>query len=63
MPYRYNGHMYTRGSFDKAPVQKRADNMRSEARSQLHALDQRLFRSADGHVGPIQGYSNERPYQ
>ena len=56
------GRMYTRGSFDKAPAQKRADSLRTEARAQLHALDQRLFRTADGHVGPMQGYFNERPY-
>ena len=29
---------------------------------QLHALDQRLFRTAYGHVGPMQGYFNEIPY-
>ena len=58
----YYGRMYTRGSFDKAPVQKRADNLRTKARAQLHALDQRPFRTADGHVGPMQGYFNERPY-
>ena len=53
--------MYTQGSFDKAPVQKRADSLRTEAQAQLHALDQRLFRTTDGHVGPMQGYFNETP--
>ena len=33
------GRMYTRGSFDKAPVQKWADCLRTEVRARLHALD------------------------
>ena len=56
------GKYYAGNTAAKVPVQHRADRLRAAAQRKLHALDKRWHATADGHVGPVQGYFNERPY-